>query len=100
VLLMIVEDYVEPAELAAAFEQSGLAGFVYKGAGGPRWPTLRQLIESGQRVVVFVESGRSSTTIRRRASSCTPPSRRALASRTATGRRRPPAAVRSPRGRW
>lgn len=58
VLLFIIEDYVEPNEQAAAFERAGLAEFVYKGPSGPPWPTLRELIHSGERVVTFIESGR------------------------------------------
>jgi hypothetical protein len=58
VLLFIIEDYVDPKEEAAAFERSGLADFIYKGANGPPWPTLRELILSGGRVVAFLESGR------------------------------------------
>ena len=57
VLMMIVEDYVEPQDLAAAFERSGLADMVYRGPAYPRWPTLRALIAAGQRVIVFIESG-------------------------------------------
>ncbi len=59
VLLFIIEDYVDPKEQALAFERAGLADFVYKGPSGSPWPTLRELIQSGQRVVVFIESGRS-----------------------------------------
>jgi hypothetical protein len=58
VLLMIIEDYVPPADLAHAFDQSGLTDFVYQGPGQPKWPTLRELIISGRRVIVFIESGR------------------------------------------
>jgi hypothetical protein len=57
VILIDLEDYVEPADMAKAFERSGLAEFVYRGSGPP-WPTLRELITSGQRVVAFIESGR------------------------------------------
>jgi hypothetical protein len=59
VLVLIVEDYVTPRDLAAEFEQSGLAGLVYAGQPGARWPTLRELIDQGRRVVVFIESGRA-----------------------------------------
>jgi hypothetical protein len=62
VLVFIIEDYVDPKEQALAFERAGLAEFVYKGPSGPRWPTLRQLIQSGERVVVFIESGRAGVT--------------------------------------
>jgi hypothetical protein len=57
VLLLIVEDYVSPEDLAEAFEKSGLGALVYREASGPPWPTLGQLVGSGQRVIVFIESG-------------------------------------------
>ena len=57
VLLLIVEDYVSPRDLAAAFESSGLRDFVYEGGSAP-WPRLGDLIRSGRRVIVFLESGR------------------------------------------
>ena len=57
VLLLDIEDYVAPQDLAHAFVQTGLADFVYKGPLGPPWPTLRELIASGQRVLVVIESG-------------------------------------------
>jgi hypothetical protein len=58
VLLLVVEDYVTPADLAAAFADSGLEEFVYRGASGPPWPQLHELIASGQNLLVFLESGR------------------------------------------
>jgi hypothetical protein len=58
VLLLIIEDYAAPSEIAHAFDQSGLTDFVYQGSGKPNWPTLRDLITSGRRVIVFIESGR------------------------------------------
>lgn len=59
VLLIVVEDYVDPKDLAAAFERSRLSDLVYRGPASPRWPTLRALIASGERVIVFIESGRT-----------------------------------------
>ena len=59
VLILVVEDYVSPEDLAKALEESGLADLVYRGPSGPPWPTLRDLVESGQPVVIFLESGRS-----------------------------------------
>jgi hypothetical protein len=56
--LIVVEDYVSPQDLAAAFEESGLADLVYRGPSGPPWPELYELVASGQNVVVFLESGR------------------------------------------
>ncbi len=57
VLLLVIEDYVTPEEIAEAFEASGLLEFVYTGPIAP-WPTLRSMILSGGRVLVFTESGK------------------------------------------
>jgi hypothetical protein len=56
VLLIVIEDYVTPEDLRQAFETSGLAEMVYTGPAPP-WPTLGELIDSGERVIVFIESG-------------------------------------------
>jgi hypothetical protein len=58
VLVLVVEDYVAPQDLAQAFAESGLEGLVYRGAPGPPWPTLREMIDAGERVLVQTESGR------------------------------------------
>jgi hypothetical protein len=58
VIIIIVEDTVTPEDLASSFEKSGLASLVYTGSATPQWPTLRELIESDRRVLVFIESGR------------------------------------------
>jgi hypothetical protein len=58
VLVFVIEDYVSPQDLAASFEKSGLDGLVYRGPLGPPWPTLREMVDSRQRVLVFTESGR------------------------------------------
>ena len=58
VVLLVIEDYVEPRDLTRAFEASGLADLVYRGRPGARWPTLRELIAREERVVVLIESGR------------------------------------------
>jgi hypothetical protein len=58
VVILVVEDYVSPEDLARAFAESGLEGFVYRGPSGPPWPRLRELVLSGQNVLVFLESGR------------------------------------------
>jgi len=57
VLLLVIEDYVTPEEIAKAFEDSGLMEFVYTGPMTP-WPTLRSMILAGGRVLVFTESGK------------------------------------------
>jgi len=58
VVVVVIEDYVTPPDLAAAFERTGLARFVYHGPSGP-WPTLREMIAHDERVVVLIESGRA-----------------------------------------
>jgi hypothetical protein len=58
VLVMVIEDYVSPQDLASAFAESGLDGLVYRGAAGPAWPTLRAMIDARERVLVLTESGR------------------------------------------
>ncbi|HXU04282.1 MAG TPA: hypothetical protein VN903_25150, partial [Polyangia bacterium] len=57
VVILVIEDYVTPEELAAAFTASGLVDLVYRGAPRPPWPTLGQMAASNQRVVTFIESG-------------------------------------------
>ncbi len=58
VVILVVEDYVTPEDLASEFAKSGLGDLVYRGPGHPPWPTLRTLIDTRQRVVVMAESGR------------------------------------------
>jgi hypothetical protein len=57
VLVLVVEDYVTPTDLAGAFAESDLEDVVYRGPSGPPWPKLRELVASGQNVLVFLESG-------------------------------------------
>lgn len=57
VVILVIEDYVPPGELAAAFEQAGLAELAFRGAPRPPWPTLEQMSDANQRVVTFLETG-------------------------------------------
>ena len=59
VILVMIEDYVTPEEIAAAFEESRLIDLVYKGAPGPPWPTLGEMVQTGQRVLVVAENNAS-----------------------------------------
>jgi hypothetical protein len=59
VLVLVIEDYISPEDVVKVFEESGLADFVYQGPLGPPWPTLRELINGGRRVMVFVETGKT-----------------------------------------
>ena len=54
-LLIDNEDYVAPRDFAREVRRSGLAAYVYRGAPGPRWPTLRQMAWRRQQVVVLAE---------------------------------------------
>jgi hypothetical protein len=57
VVIMIIQDEgVAPADVALCFERSGLIGMVYKGPVVKPWPTLREMVDSGQRVVVLAEN--------------------------------------------
>jgi hypothetical protein len=58
VIILVVEDYVTPEDLASAFDKAGFGGLIYTAAAPLQSVTLRQFIESGQRVLVFIESGR------------------------------------------
>jgi hypothetical protein len=58
VVVLVIEDYVSPGDLAGEFEKAGLADQVYRGSGRAPWASLRTLIDTRQRVVVMTESGR------------------------------------------
>lgn len=55
VLLIDQEDYVTPADFVREVSRSGLGRYVYRGAAGPRWPTLRTMIARRQQVVMLAE---------------------------------------------
>jgi hypothetical protein len=53
VVTIIFESYISAADSAAAFDRSDLRRYVVPHHAGEPWPTLRQLIERNQRLVVF-----------------------------------------------
>ena len=53
---VVIEDYVDPAEIGAAAERTGLIDQVYEGPVGAPWPTLQEMIDSGGRVLVMAEN--------------------------------------------
>ncbi len=55
VVIVIVEDYVPPATIERAFEQTGLTRYVATLDRRAPLPTLGELIAHGQRLVVFAE---------------------------------------------
>jgi hypothetical protein len=56
VVTLFVQDEVSPADTAALFEQAGLLPDVHIPSAEGTWPTLREMIESGRRLVVLMEN--------------------------------------------
>jgi len=57
VLVIVIEDYVKPSDIAAAMEKSGLIDYVFMGPlEAQELPTLTELIDSGGRAVVMAEN--------------------------------------------
>ena len=57
ILIIVIQDEgVAPADVAACFAESGLEEFVYRGSVEPPWPTLREMIARDERVLVFAEN--------------------------------------------
>jgi hypothetical protein len=54
---VIFENDVKDADTDEVLRASGLADYAYVHAKGAPWPTLRELIDSNKRVVVFLEQG-------------------------------------------
>jgi hypothetical protein len=57
VLTIIFETYVADADLDAVLRASGIVDYAYVHPSGAPWPTLRDMIDSGKRLVVFLEKG-------------------------------------------
>ncbi len=55
VLVLIFEDYVPAADLAAAIEASGVASHAYRGPWTRPLPTLGEMIERDERVLLLTE---------------------------------------------
>ncbi|HEY6867242.1 MAG TPA: hypothetical protein VI792_08295, partial [Candidatus Eisenbacteria bacterium] len=57
VLIFDIQDEgVTPQDVERCFRESGLIDFVYRGPARPPWPTLREMVESDQRVLVMAEN--------------------------------------------
>lgn len=56
VITLILEAHVDEPRVAAAMEAAGMLPMLHAQALGEPWPTLREMIESGRRVVVLSES--------------------------------------------
>ena len=57
VLTLILESRVRPGNIAAAFNESGLTPYLYAHQPGQPFPTLRTMIATGKRLVVFTDQG-------------------------------------------
>jgi hypothetical protein len=55
VMIINQDEGVTPTDIERAFDRAGLLDLVYRGALGP-FPTLAQMIDSGQRLVVMAEN--------------------------------------------
>jgi hypothetical protein len=56
VLVIINQDYVTPEDFVGALRKAGLDKLAYRGPTSGRWPTLRQMIDSNQRVLFLAEN--------------------------------------------
>jgi hypothetical protein len=56
VIIVVQDEGVKAADVAASFEKSGLIDFVYKGPVTSPWPTLGDMVARDERVVVYAEN--------------------------------------------
>jgi hypothetical protein len=56
VLVIVNQDYLKPEDFVAAVREAGLEELAYRGPTSGRWPTLRQMIDSNQRVLFLAEN--------------------------------------------
>ncbi len=56
VVVVINQDYVTPEDFVAAVKDAGVAEFAYTRPVSSPWPTLREMVDSGKRVVFLAET--------------------------------------------
>jgi hypothetical protein len=56
VLVVINQDYVKPEDFVEAVEDADLDPFAYTGPVSGKWSTLREMVDSGKRVVFLAEN--------------------------------------------
>ena len=56
IVIVIQDESVTPQDIERCFKESELIDFVYRGPAKPPWPTLREMVESDQRVLVMAEN--------------------------------------------
>jgi hypothetical protein len=55
-LIMVIEDYIDPEDVEAAFKDSGLLRYAYVHERDTPFATMRELIESDKRILVMAEN--------------------------------------------
>ena len=55
VVIVVNQDYVTPKDFVGAIEEAGLAGYAAT-LGEPPFPTLRQMVDAGKRLVLLAEN--------------------------------------------
>lgn len=55
VLFVVIQDDITPEDTETLFEEAGLIPYIYTHEQGAPWPTLGEMIDSGQRLVVMAE---------------------------------------------
>jgi hypothetical protein len=56
VVVVVNQDYVTPADFVKAVGDAGLTRYVFTPPSGSSWPTLRQMIDDDQRLVMLAEN--------------------------------------------
>jgi hypothetical protein len=56
VLVIVIEDYVHPEDIAAAAERTGLVDLIYKGDPADGIPRVQEMIDENQRVLLMAEN--------------------------------------------
>ena len=56
VVVVINQDYVKPEDFVGAVRDADLEEFAYKGPVEGKWPTLREMVDSNQRLVLLAEN--------------------------------------------
>ncbi len=56
VVTLIIQDGITPEDTAAAFDRADLTRYAHAHRAGQPWPTLGELIDAGERLVVFAEA--------------------------------------------
>jgi len=56
ILVVINQDYVTPEDFVGAVNDAGLGDLVYRGPTDGDWPTLREMIDTNQRIVFLAEN--------------------------------------------